>query len=186
MSSSCDALRDLAPFVQFKKREKHPRSNFTFSKSITPPRFSRFLNCTIGTKRTKYHIYYETSLRKQITALSKKFYHKSLVIRQKGEFRNGGNKKTKQKIRNVRFSKNLICFVVLLPPSWDLPFRHITGKMFDGIQNTSLNFYSKCWNDTFLIKIAPIFDSLLKHSLCTILFHNTYISLYISVKLPPD
>ena len=28
----CDALRDLLPFVQFKKREKHPWRNVTFSK----------------------------------------------------------------------------------------------------------------------------------------------------------
>ena len=30
--SSCDALRDLVPFVQFKKREKHPWRSVTFSK----------------------------------------------------------------------------------------------------------------------------------------------------------
>ena len=29
---SCDALRDLVPFVQFKKREKHPWRNVNFSK----------------------------------------------------------------------------------------------------------------------------------------------------------
>ena len=28
----CDALRDLVPFVQFKKREKHTRRSVTFSK----------------------------------------------------------------------------------------------------------------------------------------------------------
>ena len=28
----CDALHDLVPFAQFKKREKHPRRNVTFSK----------------------------------------------------------------------------------------------------------------------------------------------------------
>ena len=28
----CDALRDLVPFVQFKKREKHPWRSFNFSK----------------------------------------------------------------------------------------------------------------------------------------------------------
>ena len=28
----CDALRDLAPFVQFKKREKHPWRGVNFSK----------------------------------------------------------------------------------------------------------------------------------------------------------
>ena len=28
----CDTLRDLVPFVQFQKREKHPWRNVTFSK----------------------------------------------------------------------------------------------------------------------------------------------------------
>ena len=28
----CDVLRDLVPFVQFKKREKHPWRNVNFSK----------------------------------------------------------------------------------------------------------------------------------------------------------
>ena len=28
----CDALRDLVPIVQFKKREKHPEKNVTSSK----------------------------------------------------------------------------------------------------------------------------------------------------------
>ena len=53
-------LRDLVPFVQFKKREKHPWRSATFSKvpgyftkSNTPPwEFFMFffLNCTNGTK----------------------------------------------------------------------------------------------------------------------------------------
>ena len=30
----CGALRDLVPFVQFKKREKYPWSSVTFSKDI--------------------------------------------------------------------------------------------------------------------------------------------------------
>ena len=37
----CDALRYLVPFVQFKKREKHPWWSVNFS---------RFLNCANGTK----------------------------------------------------------------------------------------------------------------------------------------
>ena len=32
-----DALRDLVPFAQFKKREKHPWRSATFSKSETSP-----------------------------------------------------------------------------------------------------------------------------------------------------
>ena len=58
----CDALRDLVPFVQFKKREKHPWRSVNFSKvagfehatllKLTLLRgcFPRFLNCTNGTK----------------------------------------------------------------------------------------------------------------------------------------
>ena len=43
MTNQCDALRDLVPFVQFKKREKHSWRSVTFSKacnftkSNTPP-----------------------------------------------------------------------------------------------------------------------------------------------------
>ena len=58
--SICDALRDLVPWAQFKKREKHPWRSVTFSeacnftKSNTPPWvFFTFLNCTNGTKSRK-------------------------------------------------------------------------------------------------------------------------------------
>ena len=47
----CDALRDLVPFVQFKKREKHPWRSVTFRKvagfslqlklTLAPPLHSR-------------------------------------------------------------------------------------------------------------------------------------------------
>ena len=33
----CGALRDLVPFVQFKKREKHPWRSANFSNINTPP-----------------------------------------------------------------------------------------------------------------------------------------------------
>ena len=33
MTNQCDALRDLVPFVQFKKREKHSGRSVTFSKA---------------------------------------------------------------------------------------------------------------------------------------------------------
>ena len=55
-------MRDLVPFVQFKKREKRPWRNVTFSKvepatllivTLLHWRFSRFLNCTNGTKLRK-------------------------------------------------------------------------------------------------------------------------------------
>ena len=57
----CDALQDLIPFVQFKKREKHPWRNVTFcnfNKSNTPPwlfftLLNTFLNCINGTKLRK-------------------------------------------------------------------------------------------------------------------------------------
>ena len=35
--SKCDALHDLVPFVQFKKREKHPWRSVNFTKINTPP-----------------------------------------------------------------------------------------------------------------------------------------------------
>ena len=55
------ALRDLVPFVQFKKREKHPWKSVTFSKvagfslkvALLHWCFLRFLNCTIGIKLCK-------------------------------------------------------------------------------------------------------------------------------------
>ena len=52
----CGALGDLVSFVQFKKREKHPWRSITFSKvaglklTLLHWCFSRFLNCTNGTK----------------------------------------------------------------------------------------------------------------------------------------
>ena len=61
----CGALRDLLPFVQFIKREKHPWRSVTFStvacnftKSNIPPwMFSSFLNCAHSTKsRNAPHI----------------------------------------------------------------------------------------------------------------------------------
>ena len=54
--SICDVLRDLESFVQFKKRKKHAWRSVSFSKVVdlksntTPWAFSRFLNCTNGTK----------------------------------------------------------------------------------------------------------------------------------------
>ena len=56
----CDVLHDLVPFVQFEKCEKPPwRSvDFTLLKSaLLHGCFSRFLNCTNGTKsRNAPHI----------------------------------------------------------------------------------------------------------------------------------
>ena len=54
----CGALRDLAPFAQFKKREKHPWRSVTFPETLLKLTllhecFSRFLNCTNGTKTRK-------------------------------------------------------------------------------------------------------------------------------------
>ena len=53
-----DVLCDLATFVQFEKREKHPQSCVTFSKvagfllkvTLLHGCFLPFLNCTNGTK----------------------------------------------------------------------------------------------------------------------------------------
>ena len=48
----CEALRDLVPFVQFKKLKKHPWRSVTFgTRNNTPPGcFLRFLNCSDCTK----------------------------------------------------------------------------------------------------------------------------------------
>ena len=50
----CNALCKLVPFVQFKKREKHPwrRVSLTTLLKVTLYYgcFSRFLNCTNGSK----------------------------------------------------------------------------------------------------------------------------------------
>ena len=46
----CDAMRDLVPFVQFKKHEKHPWRSVTFSCSLTLLTFLKFTN---GTKSRK-------------------------------------------------------------------------------------------------------------------------------------
>ena len=62
---NCDALSDLVPFVQFKKREKHPWRSVTFSKvagfqpatslkvTLLHGFFSFLKNCTNGTKSRK-------------------------------------------------------------------------------------------------------------------------------------
>ena len=52
--TKCDALRDLVPFGQFKKREKHPWTSVTFKALLHGCFcFSRFLNCTDGSKSRK-------------------------------------------------------------------------------------------------------------------------------------
>ena len=56
----CGALRDLVPCAQFKKREKHSWRSVTVSSACNFTKvtllhgcFSRFLNCTNGTKSRK-------------------------------------------------------------------------------------------------------------------------------------
>ena len=55
--SICDALRDLVPFVQFKKRKKHPWRSVFLGKLLKAVLlhgcFSRFLNCTYSIKSCK-------------------------------------------------------------------------------------------------------------------------------------
>ena len=55
ISLICDELRDLVPFAQFKKPEKHPWRSVNFRKvaglvTFLRGYFSRFLNCTNCTK----------------------------------------------------------------------------------------------------------------------------------------
>ena len=53
----CEALRNLVPFVQFKKHEKHPWRSVTIKVTILYGWFSCFLNYTDGTKsRNASHI----------------------------------------------------------------------------------------------------------------------------------
>ena len=47
----CDALRDLVPFVQFKKREKHPWRSVNFSKIAG---FRRGLGTSTKIQELKY------------------------------------------------------------------------------------------------------------------------------------
>ena len=54
VSFVCDVLPDLVPFVQFKKCEKHPwRSATLLRVTLLHGYFSRFLNCTNGSKSYK-------------------------------------------------------------------------------------------------------------------------------------
>ena len=60
VSNACDKLRDMAPFAQFKKREKHPWTHVTLLKPATLQKvtllhayFSRFLNFENDTKSRK-------------------------------------------------------------------------------------------------------------------------------------
>ena len=78
-----EVLRDLVPFIQFKKREKHPWGSGTFSKvsgfkpatllKVTFLRgcFSRFVNFTNGTKSCKTsHIYVISAIMTNINLIS--------------------------------------------------------------------------------------------------------------------
>ena len=86
-------------------------------------------------------------------ALACIFSCSSLVIRQKSESQNGGNKKAKyakfsekrtfftpwyahvrtcayQGVRNARYLENLACFAFLLTPFWDSPFCLIADDLY--------------------------------------------------------
>ena len=114
-----DALGDLLPFVQFKKRKKHPWRSVTFSKSagfscrlkpaflvkvtLLHGCFSRFVNCPNGTKSRKASYMFRTqnygyqnmfgksSLNSEI--LAKKSY--SFIVKKSEEI----GKKNKKKLR---------------------------------------------------------------------------------------
>ena len=77
-------------------------------------------------------------------------FHNASVIRQKSECQNGCFKKTKHtkfaekrtffapwyahvRVRNVRFSGNLACFVFLKHPFWDSPFCLITDEISSSV-----------------------------------------------------
>ena len=68
----CDALRDLVPFVQFKKREKRPwRSVNLLKVTLLRGRFSRFSYCTNVPNGAKHqiliHVYFHFAWRKCIS-----------------------------------------------------------------------------------------------------------------------
>ena len=53
-----DVLRDLVPFVQFKKREKHPWMSVILPElTLSSGYFPHFLNCTNDTKSGKPSLY---------------------------------------------------------------------------------------------------------------------------------
>ena len=57
----CDALCDLVPFTQSKKREKHQWRSVTFSTTVLHGCLSRFLNWANGTKSRKVsHMLFKT------------------------------------------------------------------------------------------------------------------------------
>ena len=83
----CDALRDLAPIVQFEKREKHPWRSVTFSKPATLLKvillhgcFSRFLKCTSGTKSRKASDMNFLQMQVLLCAFTLTFDHVSVTI----------------------------------------------------------------------------------------------------------
>ena len=47
-----------------------------------------------------------------------------------------------QGVKIFRFSENLACFVVLLPPFWDSPFCHITDEFAEDSLSKTLNWWS--------------------------------------------
>ena len=66
----CDALCDLVPFVQFKKREKHPWRSVNFNKvagfslklTLLYGCLSRFLSYTNGTKSRNAPYFFKTGM----------------------------------------------------------------------------------------------------------------------------
>ena len=85
-----DALRDMGPFVQLKKREKHPLTTDTFRKillkvSLLPGCFSLLLilSCTNGSKSRKAsHFTFCSRGRKNSTKRMKDFTLAKLLRRQ--------------------------------------------------------------------------------------------------------
>ena len=87
-------MHDLVPFVQFKKREKHPWRSVTFSKvagyepatllklTLLHGCFPRFSNCINGTKsRSVSHILDETFL-VSLQCLRNRLRHKYIILRE--------------------------------------------------------------------------------------------------------
>ena len=58
-----------------------------------------------------------------------------------------------QGVRNVRFSKNLMCFVFLQHPFWDLPFRLITDEVVGKNERFFVSHVYITWSKMLMIEM---------------------------------
>ena len=82
-----DALRDIVPFVQFKKRKKHPWRSVTFNQPATSLKvtllhgcFSRFLNCANDTKSHNASLWGSQMIVKFVSVCFRSVFHNFSVF----------------------------------------------------------------------------------------------------------